>query len=276
MGFHTIEQGEHLAMLAEAAGFRDADTVWNAPENGDLRGLRDNPSVLAPGDTLFIPDKTSKVVDKPIDASHRFVAKGDRLKLKLRLLDFDGSPIAGAQVSLSYQGKTSTLVTDGDGVVQERIPRATKDASITVADRDLDIPLRVGELDPRDLSTGWRSRLANLGYVRDAPMTDDEDPEDEEAQEEGDEPAGSDDASTADPGADAAGDSEPSSADGPQDATAAPEGAPAAGDDEDDQEGDAVFHWRWALEEFQYDNDLPITGEPDAATLAKLEETHGS
>ena len=38
---------------------------------------------------------------------------------------------------------------------------------------------------------------------------------------------------------------------------------------------DKPDEWRWTLEEFQCDMGLPITGEPDAATLDKLKSTHG-
>ena len=32
------------------------DTLWNHPDNEDLRSKRDDPNVLYPGDKIFIPD----------------------------------------------------------------------------------------------------------------------------------------------------------------------------------------------------------------------------
>lgn len=40
----------------------------------------------------------------------------------------------------------------------------------------------------------------------------------------------------------------------------------------DDENSDDI---RWAIEEFQCDHGLKISGQPDAATLAKLKEIHG-
>ncbi len=44
----------------------------------------------------------------------------------------------------------------------------------------------------------------------------------------------------------------------------------------DDSGDDADKLWSWALEEFQCDFGLPITGQPNSATTAKLESVHGS
>lgn len=213
MSAYTIKPGDHLSQLAETAGFRSADTVWNAPENKDLRGQRDNPSVLAPGDALFIPDKQKKVIQRSVDADHRFVAKVDKLNLRLLLLDFDNKPLSGVAATLTVAGKTMELTSGGDGAIQAKLPRSAQGGRLSVPDLGLDLELQVGHLDPVHTESGWRARLVNLGYYRGS-----------------------------------------------------------VGDDKDEH----AKPWSWALEEFQCDHDLPVTGKPDGATLAKLNSVHES
>ncbi len=213
MGNHTVEQGEHLALIAEEAGFRDALTVWNAPENAELRKQRDNPYVLFPGDVIFVPEKTPKTVSVPTTQHHVFVVKIDTLKLQLRLLDFDNRPLANVPAVLEVEDATFDLVSSGAGAIEHEVPRSARTGRLKVADFGIEIALSIGELDPVEKQSGWLARLINLGYYR-GSVTDD---------------------------------------------------------------GDAAQKLiSWALEEFQCDNGLKVTGKPDAATLAKLKEMHGS
>ena len=55
---YVVKQGDYLLKLAHGLGF-DADTVWNADENADLKAKRD-PNILCPGDLLYVPDSEPK------------------------------------------------------------------------------------------------------------------------------------------------------------------------------------------------------------------------
>jgi N-acetylmuramoyl-L-alanine amidase len=213
MGHHVVVQGEHLAAIAEKAGFRDAMTVWNAPENAALRKARDNPDVLAPGDVIYVPEKEPKTVPRSTDQFHPFVAKIDALKLRIVLLDFDNKPLANVPATLSVEGKSFELVSNGTGLIQQAIPRTAKTGRLLVKDLAIDLSLQIGHLDPVEEESGWRARLVNLGYYR-GWVSD------------------------------------------------------------DGEVADKFFSW--ALEEFQCDTGLKVTGKPDAATLAKLKQAHGS
>lgn len=46
---YIVQQGDYLAKLAFVHGF-EPDEVWNDPKNADLKKLRPDPNVLAPGD----------------------------------------------------------------------------------------------------------------------------------------------------------------------------------------------------------------------------------
>jgi hypothetical protein len=48
---YVVRENDFLLKIAFEFGF-DADSVWNAPNNDDLRRLRPNPNQLFPGDVL--------------------------------------------------------------------------------------------------------------------------------------------------------------------------------------------------------------------------------
>jgi N-acetylmuramoyl-L-alanine amidase len=55
MPYYTVKQGEHLSRLAKQFGFSDYSTIWDHPENAELKRKRNNPNVLYPGDTCSFP-----------------------------------------------------------------------------------------------------------------------------------------------------------------------------------------------------------------------------
>jgi N-acetylmuramoyl-L-alanine amidase len=213
MGNHVVEQGEHIALIAERAGFRSAKTIWDAPENAALRKKRDNPHVLMPGDVVFVPDKQQKTESRATGKRHVFKAIGDKLKLRVVLLDFDNRPLPDVPAVLEVEGTRYEVTSDGTGLIEKDVPRSARSGRLEVAEFGIDLALHIGHLDPVAEESGWRARLINLGYYR-GTITD--------------------------------------------------EGETA----------DKLF--AWALEEFQCDMKLPVTGKPDGATLAKLLTVHGS
>src|SRR6185503_19739164 len=78
---YTVKQGDHLMKIAERFGFSTYETIWNRPENAELKNKRDSPNLLLPGDRLFIPDKDDKTVDAATGRLHRFKLKQTKLKL---------------------------------------------------------------------------------------------------------------------------------------------------------------------------------------------------
>lgn len=72
MKSHRFREGENLDDIARANGFRLAETIWNDPSNGALRGLRKSPYALEPGDVLRIPDLEVRVEDAETARRHVF------------------------------------------------------------------------------------------------------------------------------------------------------------------------------------------------------------
>lgn len=204
---HVVEQGEHLSVIADRYGFLDYRLIWDHPQNEGLRGKRESPNVLLPGDVLFVPDKETKAPAASTNATHRFVVNRPKVQLRIAFLDFHGRPLAGTACSVEAEGSLEELNADGDGVVERDIQRRASVGVVQVGGAEF--PIRIGDLDPVESESGWKARLANLGYL-DVDLS------------------GADERAT-----------------------------------------------RAALEEFQCDQDLAVTGEADADTLQALKAAYG-
>jgi hypothetical protein len=167
--YHTVEQGEHLPLIAQTYGFASYKTIWEHDQNASLRETRKNPNILQPGDEVFIPDKEVKTVEVEGGKSFKFRVKMDKVTLRLLVAELYGDPLANAECEVRVNGKTQTLVTGEDGVLEIKVPAATKDAEVIVRDEEsvlhgVSIPVLVGHLDPVEEKTGQIARLDNLGY----------------------------------------------------------------------------------------------------------------
>jgi hypothetical protein len=168
---HIVVQGEYLSMIARAHGFASYHTIWNAPENKELKDRRKNPNILFPGDELFIPDKETREESRGTEAKHRFELQVADLKLCIRLLGFDGKPVASHECTLVVENELEDLTTDAAGGLRKEVPHTA--AVGKLLDRaepgqrfsnEEAIPLKIGYLDPADTVSGQVARLNNLGY----------------------------------------------------------------------------------------------------------------
>jgi hypothetical protein len=173
----TIEQGDHLPQIADEHGFSDWHTIWDDPSNAELRQQRKDPGVLAPGDRLYIPDKTEGEGEKvPGRSTARFRVKRNLPKLRLIVLGFGGKPLASTDCKVTVSGASTTVRTGADGLVEiDLAPDATE---ATLEANGQSWTLKIGHLDPPDTDTGLWARLRNLGYLVDEATQDDEPPPD--------------------------------------------------------------------------------------------------
>jgi len=173
---HEVKPGEHVPRLAAAAGFGDINPIWNDPNNADLKKKR-KPTILNPGDTVFIPDKIPRTFKAATGQEHPFVVKRPRIRLRLALADASGRPIANVDCKLVSKGDTFPLKTDGDGKIDQEIAIDTEECKLTF--QETEIQLLVGHLTPIEETTGVRGRLNNLGYHAGAGKEDDDDDDDD-------------------------------------------------------------------------------------------------
>ena len=168
--YHVVSQGEHISAIAHGYGFRSYTEIWNHPNNASLKSQRKNPNVLYPGDQVFIPDLEKGEYSRSTDAKHKFSVKVDRLELRLTLEDQYEKKIAGAKCLLIIEGETKQLTTDGAGAIKVPIPPTAHEVHLVIQDAaqtpyaGVDIPIKIGDLDPVEELSGQQGRLRNLGY----------------------------------------------------------------------------------------------------------------
>jgi N-acetylmuramoyl-L-alanine amidase len=167
--YHRVEQGEHLSSIAKKYGFSTYKTIWDHPENAELKNNRKNPNVLFPGDWLFVPDGNEKSVSRSTEKRHRFLLRTQTLKLRLVLEDLYEKPIANAKCELQVENEDFKLVTNGQGRIEQDIKPEAKRALLIIKDpktpvNEIEIPIKIGHLDPVEEVSGQKARLNNLGY----------------------------------------------------------------------------------------------------------------
>jgi N-acetylmuramoyl-L-alanine amidase len=185
--WHTVKRGEVLQHIASDEGFFDPDSIWNAPENADLRKQRPDPNVLVEGDRIFIPDKTPKEVSVASGELHLFELETGKLVLRLRVLDSGGTPVANELCEITLPDAPPVGTTDEKGHVECPVniaPGAKRplDGGINFFNPDLRLVfhLKVGDLDHEDTPTGQQARLNNLGYFAGSDPPPDESTKDKD------------------------------------------------------------------------------------------------
>lgn len=164
-GEYLVKEGECVSSIAKDTGLF-WETIWNEPANADLRSVRGDPNVLLPGDRLTIPALRGKQVEIGTGAFHRFVRRGEPVKLRLRICEND-VPRANEPFELVIDGESRQGTTDADGRLEAFLPGNVRDAVLYLGPpenrTEYDIKLR--ELSPVSELVGVQQRLNNLGFA---------------------------------------------------------------------------------------------------------------
>jgi N-acetylmuramoyl-L-alanine amidase len=161
---YTVQPGDCIESIAFEQGLC-WETVWNAPENADLRQLRSSPSILFPGDEVYVPPKRGKSVVRPTEQRHRFVRRSVPSSLHIIVKNEHG-PRAREPYVLEVDGEQLQGTTGDAGEIRRNIPPNARRCRVRVGAEpdavEYDLPL--GLLDPLSELTGVQQRLGNLGY----------------------------------------------------------------------------------------------------------------
>ncbi len=160
-GNYRVKQGSCMESIAYSHGFF-WETLWNLPENTELREKRKDPNVLLPGDRVFIPKLRIKEESCADQKRHRFRKKGVPAKIVIRF-EVDGEPRADEPYLLVIDGKPSEGRTDDEGMVLLFISADAKKGRITFPESDRQYDLVLGGLDPITELSGVQGRLKDLG-----------------------------------------------------------------------------------------------------------------
>lgn len=168
---YIVKQGDCISSIAFENDLFP-DTIWNHPDNAELKRKRKDPNALYPGDEVIIPGKELKEESCSAEQKHCFRRKGVPEKLRIQFLDEDQDPRGGIPYILEIKTKSGDpfpLIegeTDNDGYLEEAIPPDAHTGELTLgegADEEV-IEIMLGHLDPIDTISGIKARLNNMGY----------------------------------------------------------------------------------------------------------------
>jgi len=167
--YYEVKQGDCIASIACEHGFFP-DTLWNHPENAQLKKLREDPNILLEGDLVHIPDKRRKEVSGATENRHHFRRKGVPEMLQLVLQDQHDQLRVGLEYVLTIEGNHHEGVTGADGVIECPIPPDARDAILRLreGERWVRYQLPLGHLDPITEVRGVQMRLRNLEFYNGA------------------------------------------------------------------------------------------------------------
>lgn len=163
-GDYIVRRGDDMSKIATAHGFF-WQTLWNLPENSQLKNERKNPNQLLEGDKVFIPELRRKDESCGDQSKHRFRRKGVPSKLRVALYR-SGQPRVGVEWEFSAAGNTYSGTTGSDGIVETFVPPEASTGTLVLKEGETieTRSMSIGVLDPVESARGVQHRLKNLGY----------------------------------------------------------------------------------------------------------------
>jgi hypothetical protein len=137
---YIVKKGDSLSRTADAHGFRNWKTIYDAPENAELRAKRPDPHLILVGDTVMIPDPKPKaeVVKSGLPATFkRLPAVAQPAVIEIGFFD-RGSAAAVPSLTVTFSVSTGTGTQvkklEADGVLRLAEPDVTPGASLDILD----------------------------------------------------------------------------------------------------------------------------------------------
>lgn len=170
MPYHKVENpGEWMGSIAADAGFKEWQWIWKLGQNASLRSARD-PSLLSPGDVVYVPKVEPKEVAKATDADHLFEVEHDKDKLIIRFngVDIYTQNFGPIPFTLTIGGVANpgAIAAENDKI-EVPLPIATKEATLEIG--GITRTLMVGALHRIERLSGMQARINNQGFF-DGPV----------------------------------------------------------------------------------------------------------
>lgn len=165
VGDRIVEAGDCLMSIAAETGHL-WQTIWNHPQNAQLKAARGVPHVLLPGDRLFVPAIERKTLSRATDKQHKFVRKGTPLEFVIRVSKED-RPRTGEYFVLNIEGRITTGNIGSDGLIRCYMLPTDRSGTllIGVGEKQEQYSLAFGVLDPVQSRRGMAARLRHLGML---------------------------------------------------------------------------------------------------------------
>jgi N-acetylmuramoyl-L-alanine amidase len=162
---YTVKQGDCILSIAEDFGLL-WETIWNHPDNAQLKQRRKDPNILFPGDLVSVPEKDLRVESAQTEKLNKFVVKTPQAQVRLRLLNFKRQPRPNLAYTATVDGVLSSGRSDGAGYITLTVAPNAREVKLDVTEgsRTDHYTLPLGAIDPIEEITGVQQRLTNLGY----------------------------------------------------------------------------------------------------------------
>lgn len=169
---HTVQPGECIATIAARYNFHDYRTIYEHARNAPLRRNRKNPNMLVPGDRVYVPPPEQRDEARSTTQLHQFQVGPNEAMLRIVLKNREGLAYANKRYELAIRnGSTLRGNTNGEGLIEQRVPADAVDATLTVwfeeppfGQDGYEFRLKIGHLQPVTTDKGVQARLNNLGY----------------------------------------------------------------------------------------------------------------
>ena len=163
---YNVKQGDCIFSIAFEKGFFP-DTIWNHPDNKELKEKRKDPNVLMKGDIVYIPDKRLKEYSESTNQVYKYKCKNTPKLFQVQFVEYD-KPVKEMDYTLEIDGAEFKGKTDGEGWIKQSIKPDAKSAKLVFADGS-EYDLKLGDLDPAEEIAGVQGRLSRMGFY-DGPI----------------------------------------------------------------------------------------------------------
>lgn len=163
---HRAAAHEDIPRIAALEGIRDAEAVYQHPDNEELRGKRPNPNQLVEGDIVKVPAKDAEPLRLTTGQLHEIRLKS-RPTQKLRLHVLLDRPclyelVVGAE---SFRGAL-----DESRLIEHDVSVLADSGTLKVKlgdgppHREIEWEVSLGTMEPVEEAKGLQARLFNLGF----------------------------------------------------------------------------------------------------------------
>lgn len=165
-GEYEVVAGDCITSVADAHG-HFWQTVWEHPENAELKRTRQDPNVIRVGDKLHVPELEVKDESGPTEKRHRFRKLGVPAMFRVQLLR-GKKPRSGLKFTLMVDVAMHQGLTDAEGLIAVPLAPGARSATLLLhtADGDERLEFDLGHTEPVETIQGVQQRLRNLGLLK--------------------------------------------------------------------------------------------------------------